>query len=84
MCRKNDLLRWLVLMCILASLFAMFLPAPDFNGDGLLESSITGDFLLFAIPVIVVPLSLLITLSIFWLASPRLVLDLLVPPPNFR
>src|SRR5487761_2648972 len=77
MCRKNDLLRWLVLLCILVSLLMMLLPVLDFNGDGLLDSSISGDFLLFAIPGIVVPLFLLIRLSTFWLATPRLFLELI-------
>ncbi|MCL4529188.1 MAG: hypothetical protein M1282_07220 [Chloroflexi bacterium] len=84
MCRKNDLLRWLGLLCIFASLFLMLVPFLNFDGDGLLDPSVAKDFLLFAILGICVPLSLLIKLLSIWLATPRLFLELIVPPPISR
>jgi len=82
MCRKNNLLLVVTLVCIAIGLFASHVPFVDIESDGLFDSHVNDDLLLVPSVLTVTGLLLLLT-RIFsaYFAAPEIVTALLVPPP---
>lgn len=82
MCRKNSLWQWLILICVIASLFAALAPFADFDNDGIYDSFITDGLLL--LPVLLSIMGLSCRLFVFppaYNPAPNLLAGPIIPPP---
>ncbi len=82
MCKRTDTLLLLILVGIVIGLLAAFVPLSDIDNDGLLDSSVTEDFLLLTVLLSVTGLfSLLTNLVDAYIVVPWHFSYLIVPPP---
>ena len=80
--KQNNSLQQLTLICIVVGLFFALAPFSIIENNGLFDSSIAEDFLLFPVQLTVTGLLLLLTrLSSAFFAVPQPFSSLLVPPP---
>jgi hypothetical protein len=84
MCKNKNLLLF-ILVCLVIGLLAMLTPFSDIDNDGLLDSLVTEGSILMPVLCSVTGLFfLLIRLTSAYLAAPRLLSSLLIPPPIFN
>jgi hypothetical protein len=82
MCKKNSSLLLFALVCIVVGLFGSLTPFVAIENDGLLDSLLAEEFLLFPVLLTVTGLFLLLTrLCLAFFAVPQSLSSLLVPPP---
>jgi hypothetical protein len=82
MYKKNNLLLFLTLICLVIGLLAALTPFSDIDNDGLLDSLVTEGFVLIPIPCAISGLFFLNRLSSTCLPTPLLYSSLLFTPPN--
>jgi hypothetical protein len=82
MCKKNNLLLFLTLICLVIGLLAALTPFSDIDNDGLLDSLVTEGFVLTPTLCAITGLFFLTSLPAVCLTTPRLYSFLLFSPPN--
>jgi hypothetical protein len=82
MCKKNNLLLLLTLVCLVIGLLAALTPFSDIDNDGLLDSFVTEGLVLITVLCAGSGLFFLNRLPSTCLSAPRLYSSLLFSPPN--
>ena len=82
MYKKNNLLLFLTLICLVIGLLAALTPFSDIDNDGLLDSLVTEGFMLMPILCAISGLFFLTRLPSACLSTPLLYSSLLFSPPN--
>jgi hypothetical protein len=82
MCKKNNLLLFLTLVCIVIGLLAALTPFSDIDNDGSLDSLVTEGFVLMPMLCAVTGLFFQSRFPAACLSAPRLYFSLLFSPPN--